>query len=354
MQYTRKRPSRAAALTRLFKRKATSRFTKGKQLFTQLTTINDLKSEIEMLTSYSTDTIYRLRYNSMRYDYISPAVTRLLGYTPEEMKKTNIRKLIVETRIVTDGMRAVESFTGLEENRKRGDVDKWQADYLIRTKDGRKIWISDVSFPWFDINGSIIGSVGSLRDITDRIEAEAKVKEELVRIANTDSLTGIANRRAFFARIEDELKRVRRSRGEVCILLIDIDEFKKINDSYGHDVGDSVIIGVTKIINSCLRETDLAGRLGGEEFGAILTDTPSDGAYWVAERIRASIAKHVFYAGSERRPLGCTVSIGVSSSKLNDSFDATKLYKLADSRLYIAKHAGRNQVSIEELVNNVH
>lgn len=348
--WDRAKPSRTVAVARLIKRKAAKKFATSRKGVSEPTKIDQLRAEIDLLTSYSTDTIYRLRYDTMRYDYISPSVVRLLGYSPEEMKKLNIRKLIVETRIVTDGMKAVNSYSGLEANRKKGDVNKWQADYLIRTKDGRTIWVSDVSYPWFDDNGTIIGSVGSLRDITERVAAEAEVKSELVRIANTDPLTGIANRRHFFEKLDEEMKRVKRSKAEIAVLVLDVDHFKKINDKYGHDAGDKVLIDITRIINACLRETDLAGRIGGEEFAMMLPDTPVEGAYWVAERIRASVAKHTFTTPVDKQNIQCTVSIGVSGSKVGDTLDAARLYKQADNRLYIAKNTGRNQVSIDELM----
>src|SRR5262249_42138215 len=132
----------------------------------------ELKQELAMLTSYSTDTIYRLRYDTMQYDYISPSVERLLGFTQDEIKGMNIPSLILETRIVANRLKPVDSFDTLEAARRQGNVNKWQADYLMRAKDGRKIWVSDISYPWFDSAGAIIGSVGSLRDITERVEAE--------------------------------------------------------------------------------------------------------------------------------------------------------------------------------------
>jgi diguanylate cyclase (GGDEF)-like protein/PAS domain S-box-containing protein len=348
---SRKRKPSAKAVTRFFRKKASQKLASGKEFIHYLSHINDLKSEIELLTSYSTDTIYRLRYDTMKYDYISPTVVRLLGFSDKEMRQINVRSLILETRIVNDGMKKVENFTNLEEQRKRGDVNKWQADYLMKTKDGRKIWVSDISYPWFDKDGTIIGSVGSLRDISDRIDAENKAREELVRIANTDSLTGLSNRRVFFSRLEEEIKRCKRSRNDVSVLIVDIDHFKKINDTYGHDVGDFVLTGAAQLMKSCLRETDLAARLGGEEFGILLPDTPAEGAYWVAERIRSQMAKHSFAAGEKQVPLGCTVSIGVAGARFDQNMDANALYKIADTRLYIAKNTGRNQVSIDELVH---
>lgn len=336
---------RVRTLSRLLRQRTARKLNKGRVALDAFKTINELKAEVALLTSYSTDVIYRLRYDGMKYDYISPSITKLLGYSCEEMQRINIRALIVETKIVNDGMKTVDSFASLEDTRKKGEVSKWQADYLMKTKDGRRIWVSDISYPWFDDKGAIIGSVGSLRDISDRISAENKVKEELKRIANTDPLTGIANRRVFFEKSEDELKRIKRGRGEFSMLLLDIDHFKKINDSYGHDVGDFVLIEVTKVIKACLREIDVPARLGGEEFGVFLPETNAQGAFHVAERVRSAIAKHTFMADAKQnRPIGCTVSIGITTARFDEDADATRMYKMADTRLYIAKNSGRNQV----------
>ena len=312
--------------------------------------VDTLRDELQLLTSYSNDTIYRLRYDSMTYDYVSPSVVRLLGYTPEEFKSIPIRNVIIETRIVSNAMKPVHSFESFEEMRKRGETSKWQADYLMKTKDGRKIWVADISYPWLDDKGVIIGSVGSLRDITERVHAETLAKEEMARMANTDQLTGLSSRRYFFGKLEDELKRIKRSHEDLSVMLIDMDYFKNINNNYGQHVGDKVLQGVGRIIKSCLRETDTGARVGGEEFGVILPETPASGAYWVAERIRSSVAKETFALGDENHLFGCTVSIGIASGRFDQNLDANALYKIADQRLYIATHTGRNQVSMDELV----
>ncbi len=308
-----------------------------------------LREELDLYTSYSVDTVYRLHYDTMSYDSISPSVTRLLGFTVQEMKRLNFRNLILETRIVTDGMKSVESFDALEKKRKAGDVNKWEADYLIRTKDGGKKWISDISYPWFDKGGAIIGSIGSLRDITDRIRVEAEVHEKLSTIANTDALTGFANRRSFFDLLERELKLIHRTGNDLAMLLVDLDHFRDINGKYGKDVADFVLVEVSRIIHGCIRETDFAARLDGEEFGIILPDTPKEGAYWVAERIRSGVVKHLFQAGSDKEPVGCTVCVGVAAAMHGMETDAATLYKTADMRLYIAKNTGRNQVSADDI-----
>jgi len=348
-----KRPGKAAAFAiDLCHKKLTTKNNLEKNTPTEgySVKIQKLEEELNLLTSYSSDTVYRLRYDTMKYDYVSPAVTRLLGFSPEEMKKVHFRSLLVETKLVTDGMRTVESFDELEAKRRAGDVSKWQADYLMRTKDGRKFWVSDVSYPWFDESGNVIGSVGSLRDITDRVEAENAIREEMEKLANTDSLTNLANRRKFFSEMDLELRRINRSESEVAILLLDIDHFKKINDTYGHDVGDRLLIEMSDVIKSCLRDTDTLARLGGEEFGVILPDTPAQGAFWVGERMRTKIMNHDFSTGSDKSPVKCSISVGVASAAYGDKADSSELFKTADTRLYIAKNTGRNQVSIDEII----
>lgn len=336
------------SLSRIIRIRTKKKIRQSAEVFKYLAKINDLKSEIKLLTEYSTDVIYRLRYDTMQYDYISPSINKLIGMTPEQIKKASFRSLILDTKIVSDGMRSVQSFGSLEEVRKSGNVRKWQADYLMQRSDGQQIWVSDVSYPWFDSKGNVVGSVGVLRDITDRVNAEKFAQGELIRLANTDQLTGIANRRCFFDRLDEEMRRQKRTHGDFSVMLIDIDYFKKINDSFGHDAGDKVIQEVSRQIGLCLRETDLLARVGGEEFAAILTDTPLEGAYYVAERIRNSIAKNrIHYNGVD---ITTTVSIGVAESSSEDGIDASRLYKMADTRLYIAKNTGRNQVSMDELV----
>lgn len=312
-------------------------------------TLKRLQEELALLTSYSTDTIYRLRYDTMSYDYISPAVEQLLGYRADEMMQMNIRSLILETRIVKPSMQTVSSFDPLEKERLQGNVNKWQADYLMRRKDGSKVWISDVSYPWSE-NGAIIGSVGSLRDITERVQAEHEANQEVGHTSPNDPLTELCKRAAFFSKLEEELKRLRRSQESLSVLLIDMDYFKNINSNYGEEIGDRVLKAVADILRKCLRETDTGSRTDGGQFAAILPNTPSSGAYWVAERIRSSVAKETFNLGDENHLFGCTVSIGVSTAHADDAIDAASLFETAAQRLYIAKHTGRNQVSIDELI----
>ncbi len=313
--------------------------------------ITALKKQLRLLHEYSNDVVYRLRYDNMRYEFISPNVKKLLGYSADEIQQLSIRSLILETRMIEDGMRKIQNFQQLEQYRKEGKVKKWQADYQMQTKDGKKIWVSDISYPWTDQNGYLIGSVGALRDITSRVNAETVMREELVRLANIDTLTGLYNRRVFFEKLEHEIKRQRRAREDMALCIIDVDHFKKINDIHGYYAGDQLLAQLAMVIQSCLRETDIAARLGGEEFGLLLPDTSADGAYWVAERVREKVACHNFVVGENKVAIGCTVSVGIAGLPVEESITATEIYKLADTRLYIAKHTGRNQVSADEVLS---
>jgi len=313
--------------------------------------IKELEDEITLLTSYSSDTIYRLRYDTMRYDYISPAITRLLGFTIAEMKTIHFRSLILETKIIKDRIELVNSFDKLEKSRQHGEVSRWQADYLVRTKDGRRIWVTDISYPWLDSDGKVIGSVGSLRDITERIEAEERTRKEMQKLTHTDIITGLANRSSFFTHLDDELLRIRRSNDHFSILLVDIDGLKNINDGYGYDTGDKVLVEMAQLIRSCLRAEDICARVSNGEFGIFLPNTLEEAAYWVGESICLEISKHTFLANDQMSKLHCTVSIGVASTEGNRLIKSDALYKHADTRLYIAKHTGRNQVSMDEIVH---
>jgi diguanylate cyclase (GGDEF)-like protein len=164
--------------------------------------------------------------------------------------------------------------------------------------------------------------------------------------AMLDPLTGIANRRSFLADASQLAKRHRADPRPIAVLLIDLDHFKSINDRFGHAIGDRVLEMFAEIARKSVRSTDLLGRLGGEEFAAILYDTSRDRALAVAERIResfASIAKEV-----DGRPLCATVSIGLAYCEQN-VFDIPEMLAQSDQALYFAKENGRNRVELASL-----
>jgi diguanylate cyclase (GGDEF)-like protein/PAS domain S-box-containing protein len=314
------------------------------------TQIKRLEDELKLLTSYSSDTIYRLDYRTMKYSYVSPAITRLLGFTPNEMKRINFRSLIVETRLVTDGLHKVSSFDELEDKRRSGDSGKWNADYLIRTKSGEKIWVSDISYPWFDESGKVIGSVGSLRDINERVKVEEKLFSDIKSLSTNDALTNLPGKSNFFSALDKELRRIKRSNNELSLIVFDIDDLVGVNKEYSAEIGDNLIIEISKIALSALRETDFIARVDGGTFAVMLPDTEVKGAYYVADRIREYVNKTQISLGGDIKPMTCSISAGIATTDSKESLTAADLFKLADTRLYIAKNTGRNQVSIDEIV----
>jgi diguanylate cyclase (GGDEF)-like protein len=163
--------------------------------------------------------------------------------------------------------------------------------------------------------------------------------EQLAQLASTDDLTELANRRRFMESLRVELSRARREGSTLALLLVDIDHLKRINDRHGHPAGDAAIRHVATMLKRARRETDMAARLGGEEFALLLPSTDVVGAITVAESIRARLA-----STQSVNAFTLTVSIGVATSP-EDGLDEDGLIRAADRRLYAAKTAGRNQVS---------
>ncbi|MBI4352832.1 MAG: GGDEF domain-containing protein [Candidatus Omnitrophica bacterium] len=167
--------------------------------------------------------------------------------------------------------------------------------------------------------------------------------ERIENLAITDGLTGVYVRRHLAERMEGEVNRCKRFGFKFSFLMVDIDHFKNFNDSYGHLVGDVVLRQAAELVKKSVREVDLVGRYGGEEFGVILVETDESGALFVAERIRRTIAERCFKAYGE--DLTVTVSIGCAtfSERLGD---APLIVEAADSALYQAKRQGRNGVCV--------
>lgn len=163
-----------------------------------------------------------------------------------------------------------------------------------------------------------------------------KKNEHLQYIASHDPLTGLYNRTYFMEMVDGEVIRNKRMDGEACIILLDIDYFKQINDNVGHPAGDKILKDTAKIITSQLRQSDVPARLGGEEFIILLTETNLESGRVVSEKLRKEIQDFSFQF--EGQCLNITASLGVA--KLEDSFDTC--YRQVDQALYNAKKQGRN------------
>jgi diguanylate cyclase (GGDEF)-like protein len=164
--------------------------------------------------------------------------------------------------------------------------------------------------------------------------------EESSRLATTDPLTGVFNRRTFIELAEQELARSRRARTPLALMMLDLDHFKRVNDTFGHLTGDEVLVAFTRLVKDCVRRGDLVVRYGGEEFCVLLPGTTLSAASALADRIRATCAAQELTAKSFR----VTVSIGLTAYA--GAIDATlsDLLARADEALYLAKDEGRNRV----------
>jgi len=259
-----------------------------------------------------------------RFKKMNAAWTRTLGWSKEElMGKTglefihpeDIQRTILSGQNLANGQNVV-SF----ENR-------W------RCKNGSYKWITWNSIPLPE--EGLIYSVA--HDTTTRRELEDKLK----RLATKDSLTGINNRRNFMELATRELHRAERYERPVAMLMIDIDHFKRVNDTHGHPAGDEVLRRLVHSISMALRKTDVLGRIGGEEFASLLPETELENALQTAERIRSDVEKlEVRY---EKLTIRFTISIGLASSH-NTKETLDSLLKRADDALYEAKRTGRNRV----------
>jgi len=167
-------------------------------------------------------------------------------------------------------------------------------------------------------------------------ELDQKI-EEITRLAETDQLTKIYNRVKFEKELKKEINRVERYKNKLSLIMFDIDHFKKVNDNYGHDVGDRVLIEMTNIVNEKIRKTDIFARWGGEEFMILTPNTSLSFAIKLAERIRENIEQKKIEKVNQ-----ITCSFGVTKYKEKDDFDS--FTKRVDDALYQAKENGRNQV----------
>jgi diguanylate cyclase (GGDEF)-like protein len=181
------------------------------------------------------------------------------------------------------------------------------------------------------------GRMLTYSDVTDIV----RHAEDLERLATTDGMTGIYNRRHFMTLADQEWSRSQRNGRPLAFLMIDIDFFKSINDRFGHEIGDQMIVHLTKLAHTCKRNSDVLARIGGEEFALLLPETDLPRAQLVAERLRRNVAGNPLTAKSGR--ISTTVSIGVAVHN-GAMTGIADLMKAADRALYDAKSGGRNRV----------
>ena len=263
--------------------------------------------------------------------HVGPGVRRVLGYEPHEIEG-----------------RTAESYYPQSSDRdafKAAILDKGEvSDFpgqMVR-RDGTVIDISISSHALYDQAGNFAGVEGIYRDVTQRKNLE----RDLQRMATTDMLTGLSNRRAFLEKAESAYAHSTRNNEPLTLLMLDLDHFKTINDQFGHLEGDRALVAFANAIKSQLRASDAVGRLGGEEFAVLLPLTSTGEALEVAQRILDTVQALQLY-DEAGRSYGITTSLGLSAYRPFDR-SLRDMLDRADQALYQAKRQGRNRIGSSE------
>lgn len=267
---------------------------------------------------------------------VNNSLCKILGYTEDDLFARTFQEITHPDDLEAD----LDQVQRLVD----GELTSYEMEKRYFHRDGHVVWVLLSASLVRNSYGQPIHFISQLQDISARKQMEDK----LHRLATYDQLTELHNRRALLERLQEEVARSTRYNRPVSLLLLDIDRFKRVNDTYGHDVGDDVLRRVSHLLKHAVRTADLVARFGGEEFAIVLPETSLAEAGVLAERLRELIATDsptvTSRAGTVQR-LSVTVSFGVAC--INAEADAEKeLIKAADEALYRAKHNGRNRVEL--------
>ncbi|MCY6484123.1 diguanylate cyclase [Clostridium aestuarii] len=264
--------------------------------------------------------------------YVNKKILDMINYSYQEIVNNPFYKFIVQ-----------EFRENVKENYKArlsGDSVGNRYESALLCKNGEKLYV--------EVNAAVMNYDGRpailayIRDITERKQAEKDLKD----LAEKDPLTHILNRRQFFMLAQKKFEQCTKYKYSMCAIMIDIDHFKKVNDNYGHAIGDKVLCSVANAIVDSLKDSGVACRYGGEEFAVFLTETDIYKAKLIAETIRKDIMNSS--VNTHKGEILVTVSLGVSKILNFDKDSVDKLFDRADQALYIAKQAGRNRVKVYE------
>jgi diguanylate cyclase (GGDEF)-like protein/PAS domain S-box-containing protein len=258
---------------------------------------------------------------------VNPAFTQLTGYPEEDVLGQN-------PRILASGRTTRDEYDDMWRLLNAGEV--WHGEVWDRRKDGSTYpkWLTISSLR--DDHGTISHYIGSFTDITERKATEDKIRH----LAHHDTLTGLTNRFHLQGRLEQALAKARRDGNQLAVVFLDLDRFKMVNDTLGHQVGDQLLIAVAHRLRASVRASDIVARLGGDEFVVVITDVEAQLAHQLSEKILRSLA-HSYHVGEH--VLHSTPSLGIAMFP-DDGETVEVLMRNADTAMYHAKTAGRNNV----------
>ena len=323
------------------------------------------KKELELLISEKRfrmiaenlgDVIWIYSLSSNKFSYVSPSASSLRGYSPEDVLSQSMKDILTPESyqyVLEELPKRVAEFNA-------GDMStKIRTDNLDEVhKNGKIVKVEVVTTILADQNGKAASILGMSRDITRRklveeslrnanqelklyIQTIEKLRDELLHQAITDSLTGLYNRHFMQEVLKREIARAERKKQNLSLIMLDIDHFKEINDTYGHAAGDQILQALAKLLKSCSREYDYVFRYGGDEFLIILSEIDSESINKFGERIRKGFESLVVPYKDYK--IQSTVSIGILLQTNNYADEL--LISRVDKALYNAKQMGRNRVS---------
>ena len=259
-------------------------------------------------------------------EYVNPRYTQITGYSNAEAVG-RIAELMNNEQLTDPNNLTMQEAMQLGSS--------WETFMVSSRKNGERFWQQVTASPIHDDLGALSHIVLNIEDISERVETQAQMEQ----LAFYDPLTGLENRRLFKDRLEQSLKHVRRSKKSMALLFIDLDQFKRINDTLGHDAGDELLTTVARRLRECVREEDIVARLGGDEFTILLADiSHADDAGLVARKILLALTEPIQLGAQEVTVSG---SIGITIAP-EDSMNASVLMRNADLAMYRAKDQGRD------------
>lgn len=283
-------------------------------------------AELQAILDQLPDVFYRTNMQGI-ITLISASCFDTIGYRQEEMLGTALSGYYY---VPEDRQKMVQAITD-------GGGKATQVEAALRHKNGSVIWISTNAYVRFGLDDQPSYIEGMARDISER----KRMEDQLLILSRTDGLTGAYNRGYFMDKSSEVVNMVRRYQRPASLLIADLDHFKSINDNYGHHAGDLALKAFADVCRQEMRESDILGRLGGEEFGLMLPETAIQHARILAERIcKATAALEITF---EEKTIRITVSIGVAELG-TEGATLAEVMRHADQAMYQGKAKGRNQV----------
>src|SRR5579872_1220429 len=271
-------------------------------------------------------------------DYLNPVAERLTGWRTEAAIGRTVPEVFRVVDEITRQPLADPVARCLEEKR----VVESPGHALLLSQDGKEYSVRDSVAPIHDRSGAALGAVLVFKDVTELRGME----REMVYLASHDALTGLINRREFEVRLKRAIRGTRAERRHHVLLYLDLDEFKVVNDTCGHLVGDEMLKQITALLRSRIRRHDILARLGGDEFGVLLEDCPIDHARQIAEEMRRTVREFRFCWRDQIFEVGASIGLVPIDA---DSGDLAQVLSAADAACYVAKDGGRNRVHEYEI-----